>query len=326
MLRISRTLSLASLPVLFVLASVSACSDDSAATGGGGSGGDATTTTSSSTKSSSSATTTSSSTTTSSATTTSSSTTGTGGGTPWPTCETQPPGSPTKTLNEIWTENPANPTEAWVPGVYVTAIANNGCTAGTACQFFIQQDESYGSLAEATHQSLRVGVAPSVAEHFVDIQVGDQVDFYGFAFRNTQDGENELLFLVTDSLQGCARTVGMGDLQPLTVTLDQLTTQGYETDYGPLFVRVDTVTGNPNMPAETFALWDTGTMPGGDITTVTSLSPFFLSGAAFTGLTDGMNTNFSEVVGVFGIFAPPADPLIKYEEIYVRATADYPTL
>ena len=319
MLRISRTLSLASVSVLFGLASVSACSDDTATTGGGGSGGEGTTT-SPSTKSSPSATTPSSS------TTTSSSTTGTGGAEPWPTCETQPSGSPTKTLNEIWTDNPATPTEAWVPGVYVTAIANGGCMAGTACQFFIQQDESYGSLAEATHKSLRVGVAPSVAEHFVDIAVGDQVDFYGFAFRNTQDGENELLFLVTDTLRGCAHTVGLGNLQPLTVTLDQLTTQGYETDYGPLFVRVDTVTGNPNLPAETFALWDTGTMPDGDITTVTSLSPFFLSGAAFTGLMDGANTDFSEVVGVFGLFVPPADPLIKYEEIYVRTTADYPTL
>jgi hypothetical protein len=325
MLRISRTACLASLPLLLVVASGSACSDDTAATGGGGSSSETTTTTSS-TKSSSSGSTsasTSGSTTTAS---TSSSTTGTGGGAPWPTCDMQPPGSPTKTLPEIWADDPIAPTEAWVPGVYVTAVSGGGCVAQQSCQFFIQQEETYGTFAEATHQSLRVAVVPAVAEHFEGIAVGDRIDFYGSAFRNTQDGENELFFLVSENLPGCAAVVGMGDPQPVTVTLDQLTTQGYEVDHGPVLVRVDTVTGNPNLPVETFALWDTGTMPDGEITTVTSLSPFFLPGAVFNGLTDGMNTDFSEVVGVFAIFAPPADPLIKYEEIYVRSDADYPTL
>ncbi|HTJ81349.1 MAG TPA: hypothetical protein VL400_06480 [Polyangiaceae bacterium] len=251
---------------------------------------------------------------------------GAGGGEPWPTCDTQPAGSPTKTLSEIWADDPAFPTAAWVPGVYVTAVSGNGCVPNQACQFFVQQDESYADLAAATHQSLRVGITPAVAHYFTDIAVGDRVDLYANAFRDTQNGKNELNFLVGQSLPGCAKVVGSGDPQPFTITLDELSVQAYEVDRGPLLVRLETVTGNPNMPAETFALWDTGTAPSGDITTVTSLSPFFLPGATFNGLTDGTNTDFGEVVGVFGIFAPPAVPLIKYEEIYVRSDADYPKL
>lgn len=325
MLRLSRTLSLASLPVLFLLGLGVACSDDSGGTGGAGGSSTDATTTSSSTKSSTTATssTTSASTTTASTTTASTTTTG---GPMWPDCSAQPPGSPEKTLPEIWADDPVAPAEAWVPGVYVTAVSGGACVAQQSCQLFIQQEESYTTLAEATHQSLRVAVAPSVAEHFQGIAVGDRIDFYGHAFRDTQDGKNELFFLVADSLPGCAAVVGAGDPQPITVTLDDLTTPGYETEYGPVLVRVDTVSGNPNLPTETFALWDTGTMPNGDITTVTSLSPYFLPGATFTGLMDGVNTDFSEVIGVFAIFAPPADPLIKYEEIYVRSDAEYPTL
>ncbi len=244
----------------------------------------------------------------------------------WPDCETQPSGSPTKTLPQIWADNPSMPTEAWVPGVYVTAISGDGCSANQSCQFFVQQAESFNSFAEATHQSLRVGVSPPVASYFTTLAVGDQVDLYAHAFRDTADGKNELIFLVTPALPGCAKVIGSGDPQPVLATLDQLTVAAYEDTVGPVLVQIDTVSGNPNLPAETFALWDTGGPIGGDITTVTSLSPFFLSGEAFTGLTDGMNTDFANVVGVFGIFAPPADPLIKYEEIYVRSVADYPLL
>jgi hypothetical protein len=238
----------------------------------------------------------------------------------------QPPGSTTKTIPEIWADDPLTPTAAWVPGVYVTAVSGGACAAGVACQIFVQQGEVYGSLTEAAHQSLRVGIAPAAAQYFEGIAVGDQIDLFARALRDTTDGKNELIFLVSASLPGCAEVVGAGDPQPLTVTLDQLTTQAYEVDVGPVLVRVETVTGNPNLPTETFALWDTGTMPGGDITTVTSLSPFFLPGATFTGLVDGMNTDFAEVIGVFGQFAPPADPLIKYEEIYPRSDFEYPVL
>lgn len=245
---------------------------------------------------------------------------------PWPDCETQPNGSPTKTLSEIWSDNPSVPTEAWVPGVYVTAVSKNGCVANEACTIFVQQDESYASIAEATHQSLRIGIAPAVASYFTGVAVNDQIDLYAHAVRDTEDGQNELFFLVTPALPGCAKVVGSGATEPLTVTLDDLTVAAYEDTVGPMLVQVDTVSGNPNLPGETFALWDTGSLGGGGIETVTSLSPFFLQGAAFTGLTDGVNTDFLYVVGVFAVYAPDAAPLIKYEEVYVRSVADYPVV
>ncbi|MBL8740048.1 MAG: hypothetical protein JNK04_03105, partial [Myxococcales bacterium] len=146
---------------------------------------------------------------------------------PWPDCETQPSGSPTKTLSEIWTDNPSPPAEAWVPGVYVTAVSKNGCVAGEACTIFVQQDESYNSIAEATHQSLRIGIAPAVSSYFTGIAVNDQIDLYAHAVRDTEDGQNELYFLVTPALPGCAKVVGSGTTTPLTVTLDDLTVAVY---------------------------------------------------------------------------------------------------
>lgn len=309
------------------IAAAAACGDDAGTSGGTG-GSDTTSGTTSTTSTKASSTSSSSSSTTTTATTGSSSSNGTGGagGAEWPDCLSQPAGSDEKSIPEIWTDDPAFPTAAWVPGVFITAISGDGCVAGQACQFFVQQEETYATLVQATHQSLRVAVAPDASEHFVGLAVGDQVDMFASAFRDTQDGKNELIFLVTSALPGCANAIGAGDPLPVTVTLDDLTVDAYEETIGPVLVRVETVSGNPNMPAETFALWDTGAMPGGDITTVTSLSPFFLAGSAFVGLTPDDITDFSEVVGVFGIFAPPADPLIKYEEIYARSGADYTPL
>ncbi len=247
-----------------------------------------------------------------------------GGSEPWPTCDTQPTGSPTKTLEQIWTDNPTQFAEAWVPGVYVTAVSKDGCTANDDCQFFVQQDESYASLNAATHKSLRVAAAPSVASYFAGIAVGDKVDLYAHAIRDTTNGKNELFFLVTPTLPGCAKVVGSGTLVPLTVTLDDLSVQAYEVDRGPLFVSVDTVSGKPHLPGETFALWDTGGPIGNDITTVTSLSPYFLPNGTFTGLTAEQVTDFQKTVGVFGLFYPSGNPVMKFEEIYARETADYP--
>jgi hypothetical protein len=245
---------------------------------------------------------------------------------PWPDCETQPDGSPTKTLSAIWSDDPSDPAEAWVPGVYVTAVSKNGCVAGEACQIYVQQDESYASIAAATHQSLRVGIAPAVASYFTDVAVNDRIDLYAHAVRDTEDGQNELFFLVSPGLPGCAKVVGTGTTAPLAVTLDDLTVAAYEDTVGPMLVQLNAVSGNPNLADETFALWATGSKGGGDITTVTSASPFFLPGAAFTGLSDGVNTDFLYVIGVFGVYAPDAEPLVKYEEVYVRSVADYPLL
>ena len=62
---------------------------------------------------------------------------------------------------------------------------------------------------------------------------------------------------------------------------------------GPALVTVSAVTGKTKTSVETFALWDTIAGPTGGITEVTSLSPFFLTGAAFTGLTPATVTDFT---------------------------------
>lgn len=247
---------------------------------------------------------------------------GAGGGVEaWPTCDLQEPNVPAKTLPQIWIDNPATPSRAWVSGVYVSAVSGAGCVANSSCQIFVQQSETYADLNAAKKQSIRFAVAPAAASRFVGLAAGDRVDLDARAFRDTTDGKNELIFLVTDNLKGCMKKTGTGTLVPVTTTLDVLSVPEYEAN-GPILVRVDTVTGRPHLPAETFALWDTGAPLPGDLTTVTSLSPFFLSGAAFTGLTAEQVTDFASVTGVFGIFTPDAVPLVKYEEIYPRSMAE----
>lgn len=246
---------------------------------------------------------------------------GAGGAPGWPTCDSQPPNSTSEPIPQVWADNPATPKKVWIKGVVVTAVARSGCVAMESCQIFIQQDDAYATLAAAQKQSLPIGIAPAVAQHFVGIQVGDKVDVYGHVFRNTQNGKNELGILVTPALQGCAKVVGAGNPVPVAATLPVLTTPYYEAN-GPALVTVSGVTGKTKTPVETFALWDTVAGPTGGIEEVTSLSPFFLTGAAFTGLTPATVTDFVSVTGVFGIFAPDAVPLIKYEEIYPRTAND----
>jgi hypothetical protein len=247
---------------------------------------------------------------------------GAGGG--WPTCDVPPVDLPVSTIPQVWEADPSDPTEYWIPGVFVTAVSGGGCVDSGSCQLFVQQAETYPSLAAAAHQGLRVAITPAVASYFTGIGVGDRIDLRAFALRDTDDGKNELFFFVTPNLPGCAAVVGSGTPAPVTATLLDLTVEAYEETIGPVLVRVDTVSGNPNMPAETFGLWETGTPIDPTNMDITSLSPFFLSPQSFVGLTDGMNTNFQFVVGVFALFTPPADPLIKYEHIYPRTTAEYP--
>ncbi len=246
---------------------------------------------------------------------------GSGGG--WPTCDAPPAGVTSYTLHEIWQENPMTAVEAWVPGVFVTAISGGGCVAGNPCQLFVQQKETFSTVADGLQQALRVLVFPNAAEHFVGLQVGDQIDLRAYVYRHTQNGENELFFHVSQSLPGCAAHVGSGQLLPVTgLDLEDLTLAAYEDTMGPLFIRLETVSGKPKNATETFGLWESF-MPGmGPIEEVTSVSPFFVPGKQFTGLTPDVIYNFTHVDGVFGIFAPPADPLIKYEEIYIRSMDD----
>lgn len=308
------------------------CSGDEAVTNGTGSG-----TTSSTT---STTTTTTSSTsgaggagggTTSSTTsgTTSTTTTGAGGagggGGGWPTCDSPPVGVPQKTLHEIWQDNPAAPTPVWVPGVYVTGVSQGGCVAGSACQMFVQQGEQYADLAAGSQQALKLFVSGNTAEHFTSIAVGDQVDVYANAWRYDVNGQNELLLQVNLQLTGCAKKIGAGNPQPVTVLLSDLTLTAYEDTVGPLLVKVNGVSGKPGLPDETFGLWTTGTFSDAGVESIVSLSPYFLGGGAFSGLVQSQTTNFTSVTGVFGLFFPAdpdAGPAIKYKEIYPRAMSE----
>jgi hypothetical protein len=213
------------------------------------------------------------------------------------------------------------PAPEWIPGVFVTAVSRGGCAAMQSCEIFVQQNESYPTFAAAQQQSIHIGIAPEVSSHFVGIHVGDKVDVYGHAFRDTQNGMNELLILVTMNLPGCMKVVGAGAPVPVAATLDELTTAGYETN-GPVLVTLQAVSGKPHMPTQTFALWNTATGPTMPLDQVTSVSPFFLPGAAFTGFTPEVITNFQSVTGVFGQFIPPGTPVVKYEELYVRSMMD----
>ena len=261
--------------------------------------------------------------------TTTSTTTGAGGngggGGGWPTCDSPPVGAAQKTLHEIWQDDPAAPTPVWVPGVYVTGVSQGGCVAGSACQIFVQQGEQYADLAAGSQQALKIFVSGSTAQHFTSIAVGDQVDVYANAWRYDVDGQNELLLQVNQQLPGCAKKVGAGDPQPVTVLLSDLTLTAYEDTVGPLLVKVNDVSGKPALPDETFGLWTTGVFIDAGPESIVSLSPYFLSGGAFSGLVQGQTTSFTSVTGVFGVFfpaGPDAGPAIKYKEIYPRAMSE----
>jgi hypothetical protein len=206
--------------------------------------------------------------------------------------------------------------------VYVTAVSNGGCVAGTACQIFVQQQLSYANLNQGSQEALKIFVSAATAEYFTTIAVGDQVDVYAHAWRYNVDGQNELLLQVNLSLQGCAKKIGAGDASPVTVTLADLTVPAYEDTVGPLLVKVNLVSGKPQLPAETFGLWNTGVFMEGGVEDIVSLSPYFLPNSVFVGLTQDKKHDFISVTGVFGLFVPVADPLIKYKEIYPRTMAD----
>jgi hypothetical protein len=229
-----------------------------------------------------------------------------------------------KTIHQIWQDDPAQPTEAWVPGVYVTGVGKGGCQAGVACQIFVQQSEAFADLAAGSQQALKMFISANTAFHFAGIKVGDRVDVDAFAWRYTVNGQNELLLQVNLQLPGCAKVVGTGNPVPVPAQLSDLTLSAYEDTVGPLLVTVTGVSGKPQLPAETFGLWKTGTFTDAGADTIVSLSPYLLPTAAFSGLTTGKVHDFTSVTGVFGLFSPTADPSAKYKEIYPRADAEYP--
>ena len=255
---------------------------------------------------------------------------GTGGaGFMWPTCDAPEPGAVQKTLHQIWQDNPAAPVEVWSPGLYVTGVSKSGCTAGVACQIYVQQNEDLGTLAGAAQQSLKMFISANTAVHFIGIKVGDKVDVDAHAWRYNVNGENELLLQVSLALPGCAKVVGSGKPVPVKAFLKDLSIAAYENTLGPVLVTVDMVSGTPQMPAETFGIFNTkGPFDDGGVASVTSLSPYFLPGGAFTGVVAtsmGVKLNFASVTGVFGIFIPTGS-MAKFEEIYPRAEAEYPVV
>lgn len=245
-------------------------------------------------------------------------------GTPWPDCLTMPATAKVRSLPEIWNDNPAKQTETWVSGVYVTAVSKGACTANEACSFFVQQDLTYASVQAAAHHGLKVFVSAATASHFVGVKVGDKVDLLGWAWRYNIDGQNELLLQINLALPGCFKNVGSGTATPVVAYLSDFTVGAYEQTLGPVLVDVEGVTGTPQQPGETFGLGKTGQFTEGGIQDVTSLSPFYLPGGVFVGLPTGMKTNFTRVIGVFGLFVPPTDggAATKYKEIYPRTMAD----
>jgi hypothetical protein len=256
---------------------------------------------------------------------------GFGGASAWPDCTTQPAGSPTKSIPDIWTDNPNNaPEEVWVPGVYVTAVSGGACVDGTACQVYLQQDLGYGTIAEGRQHGIKLFASKKTAMHFTGIAVGDQVNVYGHAWRYTVDGQNELLIQVTLASPGCFAHVSSNNaITPIPLTqLQDVVSEDYEA-VGPLFVDVQSnpkIHGKPKMPIETFGIIDNSLDLEAGTQELISLSPTFLTGSAFNGLTMGTTTRFDSVTGVYGLFVPPMQnpPVNKYKEIYVRADADYP--
>jgi hypothetical protein len=244
-------------------------------------------------------------------------------GAAWPDCTTTPPTAAMTTINDIWTQNYSKPTEVWLSGALVTGVSAGGCSAGYACQIFIQDAESYANLTAASKHAIKIFASANTAQYFSGVAPGDKIDVLGWAWRYNLDNYNELLVQVNLALPGCFKKVGTGNPTPTPATLDDFTPQAYENTMGPVFVKVDGVSGTPQAPTEIFALRKTGTFNDAGLSTLTNLSPFNLKGLAFTGLTQGQPTNFTSVTGVFALYvlAPDAGGT-KYEVLYPRTMAD----
>ncbi len=243
----------------------------------------------------------------------------------WPDCQSQPQNVPTKTIVDLWNDNPSTPTQVWIPGVYVTGISQNGCVAGTACEFFLQQDLTYPDLATGAHHGIRAWITTKTSVHFTSLAVDQQVNVLAWAYRETTGGQNELILHVDTINPGCALAVGSGTATPIAAQLSDLDqVVDYEQTYGPLVVQIANVTGTPKQPNQSFGLGDTfwdGSVSTGQII---SLSPFDLQGGVFTGLTTGQKTKFTSVAGVYGMVVQPAADggVTKYLEIYPRTMND----
>lgn len=78
-----------------------------------------------------------------------------------------------------------------MPGVFVTGVTKGGCVAGSACQIFVQQSESFADLAAGSQQAIKMFISGNTATHFVGVKVGDKVDVDAWAWRYNLNGQNE---------------------------------------------------------------------------------------------------------------------------------------
>jgi hypothetical protein len=242
----------------------------------------------------------------------------------WPTCDEMPADADPTTIHELWVAPPQAETKVWLDGVYITAISKNGCVDAMpteTCQIFLQEAETYPDLASGSQRAIRMFISGNSAKHFTSLAVGDQVDVLAHAKRDTQNGHDELMLSVVTALPGCAKKVGQGAPAPVVVQYEDLTLSAYEQTVGPLFVRLEGVSGKPQLTDEIFGLWETGVFNEAGIENVVSLSPFFLPGGTFTGLEAGKTHAFGSVTGVFGLFVIDS-PLTKYKVIYPRSMGE----
>lgn len=244
----------------------------------------------------------------------------------WPDCTSQPQGVPTKTIPELWTDDPTTPTQVWLAGVYVTAVSKGACVAGTACEVIVQQDPTYASLEAGAQHAIRAWISSSTAKYFASLAVGDQVNMMAYAFRESEGGQNELILHVDLLEPGCALKIGSGTPTPIpgVALADIGSLAAYEQIYGPLLMQIANVTGTPKQPDQTFGLGDSFFDGGASDAQIVSLSPYYMDGGAFVGLEAGVKTKFSSVTGVFNEYFKPDASATKYLELGARTPADYP--
>jgi hypothetical protein len=244
----------------------------------------------------------------------------------WPDCTSQPQGVPTKTIADLWTDNPSVPKQVWVPGVFVTAVSQGACKPSVACEFILQQDETYPSLQAGAQHAIRAWIGSSASKYFTQLAVGDQVNAMAWAFRESEGGQNELILHVDDVSPGCALKVGSGNPTPIAgVQLSDIgSLAAYEDLYGPLLLQVANVTGTPKQPNQTFGLGNTFFDGGTSDGSIVSLSPYYMDGGVFVGLEAGVKTKFTSVSGVFNEYFNPDASAVKYLEIGARTASDYP--
>jgi hypothetical protein len=248
---------------------------------------------------------------------------------PWPSCDAQPTGTTAKTIAQIWTDDPAMPAFDWLSGSIVTAVSQGACSAGKACQIFLQEGTG-ADLAAVSHHAIKLFVSAKAADRFTGIAPGDKVDVAGYAVRYTLDGQNELLVEVNDLLRGCIKKTGTGSIAAVPATLSDLSsTSAYESTIGPVLVTLTNVSGKPSTPSAIFGLYPTigpfDAGADGGTSGIVSLSPYFLSGGAFTGLTSGTKNDFTSITGVYGMFYPgsgDAGPATKYLVVYPRVMSE----